>query len=204
MKHAPQTHDEEASTPQDSWLAPRQGWMVARDDVGRLLVDFPGNTGGPVAATLAMPMDTQAVKAAVACRQAVMLIFERADPRRPHVLSLVYTPSETPLLDSVLEATAAQPPEDVRVDGRPHALDVKGSETVAFSCGAARVSLQPHELLLACWDVRVKLTRHELLLQCGEASFLLQRNGRAVTRGVRVESHAEDTQRITGGVVEVN
>ncbi|WP_426754858.1 DUF6484 domain-containing protein [Myxococcus sp. Y35] len=204
MKPTLQTHDEEAPTTPESWLAPRQGWMAGRDEDGRLLVDFPGNPGGPAAATLAMPMDTQAAKAAVARRQAVMLVFERADPRRPHVLSLVYTPSETPLLDSVLEATAAQPPEDVRVDGKPRALDVKGSETVSFSCGAARVSLQPQELLLACWDVRVKLTRQELLLQCGEASFLLQRNGRAVTRGVRIESHAEDTQRITGGVVEVN
>jgi hypothetical protein len=204
MKPTPQARDEEAPNTPESWLAPRQGWVVGRDDAGRPLVDFPGNPGGPMAATLAMPMDTLAVKAAVACRQAVMLLFERADPRRPHVLSLMYAPSETPLLDSVLDATAAQSPEEVQVDGKPQSLEVKGSKAVSFSCGAARVSLQPHELLLACWDVRVKLTRQELLLQCGEASFLLQRNGRAVTRGVRVESHAEDTQRITGGVVEVN
>ncbi|QRK12589.1 hypothetical protein JQX13_22705 [Archangium violaceum] len=169
-------------------LAPRQGWVAGLATDGGVLVDFPGNSRGPVGAKLGLPLDARAVREAVARRQPVMLLFEEGDPRRPFLLAFVYTPSPTPMLDSLLENTATYPPEHVKVDGQRMPLKVKGRSEVSFSCGDSRVTLTPNELSLVC----------------GEASLTLQRNGRAVLRGVRVESRAEDVNRIKGGAVEVN
>ena len=52
---------------------------------------------------------------------------------------------------------------------------------------------------------RVKVTaQDEIVLQCGSASVTLRRNGRVVIRGAYVETHAEGTNRIKGGQVQIN
>lgn len=44
----------------------------------------------------------------------------------------------------------------------------------------------------------------EIVLRCGEASITLRRNGKVVLRGTYLESHAQGTNRIKGGSVQIN
>lgn len=44
----------------------------------------------------------------------------------------------------------------------------------------------------------------EIVLRCGEASITLRRNGKVVVRGAYVETHAQGTNRIKGGSVQIN
>jgi Domain of unknown function (DUF6484) len=160
--------------------APRTGWVAGHDGTGGVLVDFPGNPNGPVAARLGLPLDEKTMRDAVAARQAVMLLFEEGDPRRPFLLSFIHAPSATPILDSLLQRNDAHPPPQLRVEARPTPLEI------------------------VCGETRITLQHNELTLVCGEASLTLKRNGKVVLKGVRVESHAEDVNRIKGGTVEVN
>lgn len=107
--------------------------------------------------------------------QGVVLLFEEGDPGRPLIIGLVQEPSETPLLDMVLEAAGEDedneaPPREVLVDGR--------------------------RVVLAGDD--------EVVLRCGKASITLRRNGKIVIRGTYVISRAMGTNRIRGGSVQIN
>lgn len=52
---------------------------------------------------------------------------------------------------------------------------------------------------------RVELEgQDEVVLRCGAASITLRRNGKVVIRGTRVVSHAESTNRVRGGSVQIN
>lgn len=174
------------STPPDSKPAPlgsqsrepilgsRAGHLAGFDGSGMPLVDFPGNTSGPVPARLATVLDAKALQEAVARRQKVVLLFENGDPGQPFVMGLIQEPSATPLLDALLEASpdaeAARPPTEARVDGR-------------------RVVIEGQD---------------EIVLKCGEASITLRRNGKVIVKGTYLESRATGTHRIKGGSVEIN
>ncbi|QDE80744.1 hypothetical protein BHS07_03785 [Myxococcus xanthus] len=153
----------------------RLGWLTGMDAAGRLLVDFDGNTEGPLPAKRTLELTPEMVHAAVATRQCAVLLFEDGDPRFPLVVGLERAPSSTPLLDAVLETTGAQPqlaPESTEaiVDGQ-------------------RVSIEGED---------------EIVLRCGEASITLRRNGKVVIRGVYVETNSSGVNRIKGGSVQVN
>jgi len=52
---------------------------------------------------------------------------------------------------------------------------------------------------------RVEIEGHdEVVLRCGEASITLRRDGRVAIRGTRVETEALGTNRVKGGIVEIN
>jgi hypothetical protein len=73
---------------------PRVGVLVLEDGNGCALVDYPGNTRGPLAARMT-------ATAALRCRGRdpgrevpVLLIFEGNDPARPIVLDAIEAPAE--------------------------------------------------------------------------------------------------------------
>ena len=163
-------HGGAVTGPRVGWLA---GWRGGKD--GAALVDFAGNTRGPLPARSTVPLDEVAVGAATASHQGVVLLFEEGDPARPLIMGLVQAPSETPVLDRVLEATEAEEdgeavPREVQLDGRRVVLDGKD----------------------------------EVVLRCGKASITLRRNGKIVIRGTYLVSRAEGTNRIRGGSVQIN
>ena len=73
---------------------------------------------------------------------------------------------------------------------------------------AARQTSTPSTSPMVEADVdgrRVRVTaQDEVVLQCGNASITLRRNGRVIIRGTYVETHAEGTNRIKGGQVQIN
>ncbi|MCY1033914.1 DUF6484 domain-containing protein [Corallococcus sp. BB11-1] len=155
-------------------LGSRAGQLSGLEASGAVLVDFPGNTAGPVPARLAVVVDAQALREAVARKQKVVLLFENGDPGLPFIMGLIQEPSATPLLDALLEAPAA--PEPARVPTEAH-VDGK------------RVVIEGQD---------------EIVLKCGEASITLRRNGKVIVKGTYLESRATGTHRIKGGSVEIN
>lgn len=155
-------------------LGSRAGWLVATDDTGRLLVNFPGNPQGPVAAQLALAVDPQSLRTAVSRNQKVVLLFENGDPGLPFIVGLIQETSPSPLVDALLEAQAPTPPPlaqaEAHVDGRRVVIEGKD----------------------------------EIVLKCGEASITLRRNGKVIVKGTYLESRATGTHRIKGGSVEIN
>jgi Domain of unknown function (DUF6484) len=119
------------------------GWLVGTDATGRLLVDFPGNTAGPVAARLALITDAKSLQTAVSSRQKVVLLFEGGDPGLPFIMGLVQEPSPTPLVDALLEEQSkVDPPAPVeaRVDGKR--VVIEGKDEIVLRCGEASITLR--------------------------------------------------------------
>jgi len=155
-------------------LGSRVGQLAGLQSSGAPLVDFAGNTAGPVPARLATVLDAQALHEAVSRKQKVVLLFENGDPRLPFVMGLIQEPSATPMLDALLEnppqPAAPRQPAEAHVDGK-------------------RVVIEGQD---------------EIVLKCGEASITLRRNGKVIVKGTYLESRATGTHRIKGGSVEIN
>lgn len=119
------------------------GWLAGSDDSGGLLVDFPGNKGGPVAARLAAAVDPKSLRSAVPHRQQVVLLFEQGDPSRPFIMGLIQETSPTPLVNELLEEQAQEPrppPIDAQVDGRR--VLIEGKDEIVLQCGEASITLR--------------------------------------------------------------
>lgn len=127
---------------QEPILGSRAGHITGLDDSGLLLVDFPGNTAGPLPARLAAVVDAKALQVAVAQRQKVVLLFENGDPRLPFVMGLIQEISATPLLDELLE-NPPQPPHtlaEAHVDGKR--VIIEGQDEIVLKCGEASITLR--------------------------------------------------------------
>ena len=156
----------------------RVGCLAAGSKPGALLVDFEGNTAGPVPARCLISLDEQTLQDAVLGRRPVVLLFENQDPRLPIVMGMIAPDPGAVLLGSLLRppvvasavVSAPAKPVEARVDGK-------------------RVVLEGEE---------------EVVLRCGEASITLRRDGKVVLRGAYVETTAKGVNRIRGGSVKIN
>ncbi|NMO13790.1 hypothetical protein HPC49_01990 [Pyxidicoccus fallax] len=128
---------------QEPILGSRSGHLVGLEASGVPLVDFPGNTAGPVPARLATVLDAKALQEAVARRQKVVLLFENGDPRLPFIMGLIQEPSTTPMLDALLAAPAPEetrPPAEAHVDGKR--VVIEGQDEIVLKCGEASITLR--------------------------------------------------------------
>ncbi|NTX37173.1 hypothetical protein HUA74_06010 [Myxococcus sp. CA051A] len=122
-------------------LGSRSGQLVGLEASGAPLVDFPGNSSGPVPARLAVALEPRGLQEAVARRQKVVLLFENGDPALPFIMGLIHEPSPTPLLDALLEtAEPAPPPTEAHVDGKR--VVIEGQDEVVLKCGEASITLR--------------------------------------------------------------
>lgn len=101
------------------------GWVVAVDPEQGAVVDFPGNTAGPVRARLLVGVEVAALKTAADTRQPVALMFEGGDPSLPLIVGLVQPPATS---------------KEVRVDGKRVVLS--GEDEVELRCGEASIVLK--------------------------------------------------------------
>jgi hypothetical protein len=104
--------------------ATRIGWIVECSADRGLLVDFPGNVRGPLAARSTVALDATTLADAIATHREVLLAFDAGDEDRPIVIGLMQpTPSVT-----------------VTVDGRR--VELEGKDEVVLRCGAASITLR--------------------------------------------------------------
>jgi hypothetical protein len=177
----PSNEDQRAPAPpavEERILAHRVGRIAGVDTLrGALLVDFPGNARGPIAARTTVAIEAAAALDAAVRRQEALLAFEDGDPARPIVVGLVQPPLPT-MIDLVL------------AEGEPAPVPrAEGAAPVEAVLDGKRVVLEGED---------------EVVLRCGEASITLRRNGKVVIRGAYVETHAAGTNRIKGGSVRIN
>ena len=119
---------------------PRVGCVVAAGPEGSVQVDFPGNTRGPLTARVSAMLDAQTLARAAEQRQQALLMFENGNPALPILVTLLATASATPLIDAVLEQSAAEPPEEAVVDGKR--VVIRGEEEIVLQCGRASITLR--------------------------------------------------------------
>jgi hypothetical protein len=154
--------------------AVKVGYLASGSKPGTVVVDFDGNTAGPLAARSVVALDSVTIRDALRSRQPVVLLFENGDPNLPIIVGLVPPDPGAVLLGTLLHAPATAPapvrPTEARVDGK-------------------RVVLEGDQ---------------EVVLRCGDASITLRRDGKIVMRGAYIETTATGLHRIRGGSVKIN
>ncbi len=105
---------------------------------GQPLVDFPGNTRGPLPARYARSVEIQVLQQAVSSRSEVLLVFENNDPERPIIIDIIHS-----FLDEITEAPPMElqvdEANDVKVDGKRITFDAK--EQIELRCGKSSIIL---------------------------------------------------------------
>jgi len=151
------------------------GYLAAGSKPGAVVVDFGGNTAGPLSARSIVALDEATIRDALMSRQPVVLLFENNDPRLPIIVGLVPPDPGAVLLGTLLH----EPPATTPVPVKPTEARVDGK----------RVILEGDQ---------------EVVLRCGDASIMLRRDGKLILRGAYVETTATGLNRIRGGSVKIN
>ena len=113
------------------------GTIVAVEANGDLLIDFPGNILGPIAARTALPFSFRSSHADLLGHQ-VVVTFENNDPALPVVIGRI-----APLAGGGPRWTAgtanADEPDDLTVEHK--VITFNATQKVVFNCGKASITL---------------------------------------------------------------
>lgn len=116
----------------------RVGKIVSLDESGQVLVDFPGNTQGPVAARLTSSIKPKLLNQTASADKEVLLAFEDNNPELPIIIDTLYS-----LVDEITNtptiALETEKPTDVTIDGKRVTFDAK--EEIVLRCGKASIML---------------------------------------------------------------
>jgi hypothetical protein len=106
------------------------GWIVACGGDDGLLVDFDGNTAGPLAARTTVALEPTTLEADASLRVGVVMVFEDDDATRPIVIGLLREPRTMPATDD----------REVKLDGTR--VDLEGKDEVVLRCGKSMIVLR--------------------------------------------------------------
>lgn len=108
------------------------------DESGQVLVDFPGNTQGLVAARLTSSIKSKMLNQTASADKEVLLAFEDNNPELPIIIDTLYS-----LVDEITNtptiALETEKPTDVTIDGRRVTFDAR--EEIVLRCGKASITL---------------------------------------------------------------
>ncbi len=116
----------------------RIGKITKIDENGHILIDFPGNTKGPLKAQFTNSIKLQISNQDDVVDQNVLLIFDNNNPELPIIIDTIHL-----TVDKTLEhppmALEMGKPEDVKVDGNRVVFDAK--KEIILRCGKASITL---------------------------------------------------------------
>lgn len=116
------------------------GWITGCEPQRGVLVDYEGNTAGPLPVLSTVPLTPEALSRAISERQRVVLLFAGGDPLRPLLVGLVQPPP-APLTEAVLEDMDRTGAGVIaKVDGKR--VLIEGRDEIVLSCGKARITLR--------------------------------------------------------------
>jgi len=116
----------------------RIGSITGIDKKGLILIDFPGNTLGPLPARFVESIKQKLLKHGVPVNDKILIIFENDDPGLPIIIdSICDTLDDQAESDAV--AFQVQETEDVTIDGRRVTFDAK--EQIELRCGKSSIIL---------------------------------------------------------------
>jgi len=116
----------------------RIGRIVRMDESGCILVDFPGNAGGPIVARTTSSVKTQIFNQQNPTGREVLLAFENNNPRLPIIVDTMYS-----LIEEITEPTTgviqAEEPQVVTIDGKR--ISFEAENEIVLKCGKASITL---------------------------------------------------------------
>lgn len=115
------------------------GTIAAQSTDTTLFVDFPGALPGrgPIPARLAVAISAERIRAAIASRQPVVLVFENGDRAQPIIVGLIEAPAQPATAN---DTPGEAPIIEADVDGRR--VRVTAQDEIILQCGAASVTLR--------------------------------------------------------------
>ncbi|MBI9089324.1 MAG: hypothetical protein JEZ12_08910 [Desulfobacterium sp.] len=118
----------------------RVGQIIEIDENGKIRVNYPENTRGPVPARFTRSVDIEALKLAEKNSLQVLLVFENNDPGLPIITDLlssliddISTPDGTTLETNL----KTNEPDDIIVDGRR--LIFEAQREIVLRCGKGKI-----------------------------------------------------------------
>lgn len=116
----------------------RIGRIVRMDDSGCILVDFPGNSSGPIVART-----TSSVKSHISDQQnltgrEVLLAFENNNPGNPIIIDTMYSLIEE-ITESATAVFEADEPHELTLDGKRMCFEAENE--IVLKCGKASITL---------------------------------------------------------------
>lgn len=116
------------------------GQIVAINDQGQALVNFPGAAGSPRIARSLLSDHSAVVSEALPL--SVFLLFEQSDPEKPLIAGLI---NESPFTAKPAEqpqssGTLSEQPQDVLVDGKR--LTITAQDEILLRCGKSSILLR--------------------------------------------------------------
>ena len=137
MKRAPATNIRTLKTSRQI-EGVRVGKIVSLDESGQVLVNFPGNTQGPIAARLTSSIKPKLLNQTPSADKEVLLAFEDNNPGLPIIMDTLYS-----LVDEITNtptiALETERPTDVTIDGKRVTFDAR--EEILLRCGKASITL---------------------------------------------------------------
>jgi len=150
------------------------GTLIAIDEQGRLLVDFPASSvDEPLVAITTLGLSQQHLGRQVA------LLFANGDLHQPIVMGIIHSPLQA-MLDSYEQSVQAKTDgvgieSDLNVDN----VEINGKRMVFEA-------------------------QEEMVFKCGESSITLTKSGKVLIRGKYLLNRSSGVNRIMGGSVQVN
>lgn len=115
----------------------RTGRVTGIED-GLPLVDYPGNTMGPLAARFAGSLDPEVLRRAADEDADVLLAFEKNDPAFPVILDVLQARINEPEQKEEISFTSDALPE-LTIDGKK--ITFEAQDEIVLRCGKASITL---------------------------------------------------------------
>lgn len=115
------------------------GSLIEIDDTGRPVIDFPGNTNGPLIARTLVQSPIQSESPNKKDPQPVLLVFENSNPRLPIITGFVHETLYSRSDEALLPMQHSDPKELI-VDRKRIVLNAY--EQVVIRCGKCSINLQ--------------------------------------------------------------
>jgi hypothetical protein len=116
----------------------RVGHIVKVTKSGDVLVDFPGNTRGPLLARYTRALRLDILQQSAKREHEVLLAFENNDPQKPIITDILHSLLDEVAENGPLELQAGES-DEVSVDGRRITFNAK--EEIELRCGKASIIL---------------------------------------------------------------
>lgn len=119
------------------------GWIVRAREQGQLVVDFEGNTSGPLEARSTVELTPEELRTAIASRRPVELRFENGNPCLPVVVGIAPVIS----LNDLLQGLTRSHEEDEGPAGEPASEEdgvqiIQARDELVIQCGKASITLR--------------------------------------------------------------
>jgi uncharacterized protein DUF6484 len=116
----------------------RSGHIVGVTSSGEALVDYPGNSGGPLQARSVVALDLAEVSDPEPLP--VLLFFERPGFGSPIILGVIHSTIHAPRPREASDLRAPGPTREILVDGKTFQVDA--DQEIVLRCGASSLSLK--------------------------------------------------------------